>query len=110
MNRWQPGTDPATVMDNNVPDKDIGIKMVEAVLTSNVKFDDLDRMAPFNYGNISLDSLYAEMVGRGWVLKSIPAPGGDTFFVLSVCQDLFYRHVKAGIAAFTQQDYHSYCP
>lgn len=113
VNRWQPGTDPATVMDNAVVSKEAGLKIVDAVLTSDVTIQELlksDPMAPFNYGNISLDPLYAEMVGRGWVLKSIPASSGDTFFVLSVCQELFYRHVKVGIAAFTQQDYRSYCP
>lgn len=84
--------------------------MVEAVLTSDVKFGDLGRMAPFDYGNISLDPLYAEMVAHGWVLKSIPAPSGDTFFVLSKCQWTFFQQVKKGEAKLTQQDYNKYCP
>jgi len=113
VNRWQPGTNPSDVMDNNVPNKEIGIKAVDAVLTSDVNIQELlksNPMAPFNYGNISLDPLYAKMVAQGWVLKSIPAPSGDTFFVLSVCQELFYRDVKANNANLTQQDYNSYCP
>ena len=113
VNRWQPGTAPANVMDNNIVSKEVGIKIVDAVLTSDVNINELiksDPMAPFNYGNISLNPLYARMVAHGWVLKSIPAPSGDTFFVLSVCQDLFYRYVKAGEANLTQQDYNKYCP
>jgi hypothetical protein len=110
VNRWQPGMNPAEVMDNSIVSKEIGLKIVDAVLTSDVNIQELDRMAPFNYGNISLDPIFAKMVAQGWVLKSIPAPSGDTFFVLSVCQDLFYRVVKAGNATLTQQSYNLYCP
>lgn len=110
VNRWQPGMNPSEVMDDNIVSKEAGLKIVDAVLTSDVNIQELDRMAPFNYGNISLDPLYAEMVSRGWVLKSIPAPSGDTFFVLSVCQEFFYRNVKAGNVNLTQQSYNLYCP
>jgi hypothetical protein len=86
---------------------------VDAVLTSDVNINELrtsNPMAPFDYGNISLDPLYARMVAQGWVLQSISAPSGDTFFVLSVCQSIFYSQVKKGRAEFTPQGYHQYCP
>jgi hypothetical protein len=109
VNRWQPGMNPAEVMDNSIVSKEIGLKIVDAVLTSNVDINDLESMEPFDYGNISLDPILAKMVARGWVLMSKSAPSGDTFFVLSKCQYLFYQQVKNGNAEFTSQDYISFC-
>jgi hypothetical protein len=100
-------------MDNNIVSKEVGIKIVDAVLTSDVNINELitsNPMAPFDYGNISLDPLYARMVAQGWVLQSISAPSGDTFFILSVCQSIFYSQVKSHNANFTLKDYHQYCP
>jgi hypothetical protein len=43
VNRWQPGTDPAVVMDNNIVSKEVGIKIVDAVLTSDVNMSLLQK-------------------------------------------------------------------
>ncbi len=104
---WKPGTDPATVMDNNVPNKQIGVDIVEQIRTSTGQ--DLTAMSPFDYGNISLNPVYAKMVSNGWVLKSLRATSGDTFFVLSHCQYYFAQEAIYKGLPLTQTNYNSYC-
>lgn len=111
---WQPGTDPLTVLDYE-PNIQAGTHIVDAIKTSDVdNVNNLDAMAPFDYGNISLNPLYSKMVSEGWVLLSIPATSGNTFFVLSKCQ---YYFAQAGINPRegnkplepTQANYNLYC-
>ena len=107
VDRWKSGTDPATVMDNNVPNKQIGVDIVEQIRKSTGQ--NLTAMSPFDYGNISLNPVYAKMVSNRWVLKSFPATSGDTFFVLSRCQYYFAQEVINRGLPLTQTNYNSYC-
>jgi hypothetical protein len=99
---WKLGTDPIGpgVLDYE-PNIVAGTNIVEAVKSSNVdNVNSLPAMAPFDYGNISLDySVFPTMVSRGWVLDSLEAPSGNTFFVLSKCQYYFSQAVR-----FPKQD------
>jgi hypothetical protein len=120
VKNWIPGTDPkvAGVLDYPPINVKVGISIVDAIKSSNVvDVNPLDPMAPFDYGNLSLDwTVFGTMVKNGWVLRSLPAdnPIGD-FFVLSKCQYYFsqaIRFPKPGQVPveLTPQDYHKYCP
>ncbi len=111
IDSWKPGTDPTTVIDNSVNNPQIGEDIVTAIRTSSKLTDKgLNALSPYDYGNISLNlSVYGKMVGNGWVLQSIPAPSGNTFFVLSRCQYYMAQFaIQKGISP-TESLYSSYC-
>ena len=108
VGRWQPGTDPALVMDDAVPDMQAGLNVVNAIRTSTGL--GLHSMSPFDYGNISLNPLFGKMVSKGWVLYSQPASNGDTFFILSLCHYYFAQDVIQNGRKVAQDSYAEFCP